>query len=67
MSIDQLGVIYQVNRATAARWLAEARAVLLKATRVELHATLQLRPDECDSLIAFVSSQLDVSILRHLA
>lgn len=67
MSIDQLGALYHVNRSTAARWLADARALLLEQTRAALRATLHLSPSECDSLFAMVRSQLDVSILRHLA
>ncbi len=66
MSIDHIGSMYQVNRATAARWLVRARQALLDATRHEIQARLRVSSSECDSIVALVRSQLDVSILRHL-
>jgi RNA polymerase sigma-70 factor (ECF subfamily) len=66
LSIDALGTMYGVNRATAARWLATARESLRKGTVKDLRGRLQLEPRECDSLIALVNSQLDVSLLHHL-
>jgi RNA polymerase sigma-70 factor, ECF subfamily len=65
-SIDHLGAMYGVNRATAARWLARARAGLLEETRAEIRRTLALSESECDSILKLVDSQLDVSIARHL-
>jgi RNA polymerase sigma-70 factor (ECF subfamily) len=66
LSIDALGTMYGVNRATAARWLATARESLRRGTVKDLRGRLQLEPRECDSLIALVNSQLDISVLRHL-
>jgi RNA polymerase sigma-70 factor len=66
MSIDQLSVIYAVNRATAARWLVRARESVLEFARAEMKAQLGLSESECDSLLRLVRSGLDVSILRHL-
>lgn len=67
LSIDALGTMYSVNRATAARWLAAARAALLRAVRERLRARLRLSDTECDSLVALVDSRLEVSIARRLA
>lgn len=67
MSIDALGVLYSVNRATAARWLAAARAALVEKTKGVLRGRLQLSDGECDSLLVLVKSQLDISIVRRLA
>lgn len=66
MSIDQLGALYRVNRATAARWLASARKLILERARAELQSRLNLSESECNSIVALVRSQLDVSILQHL-
>jgi RNA polymerase sigma-70 factor (ECF subfamily) len=66
LSIDALGTMYGVNRATAARWLATARESLRRGTVKDLRGRLRLEPRECDSLIALVNSQLDISVLRHL-
>ena len=66
LNIDTLGAMYGVNRATTARWLAGARRELRHRTVKHLQASLHLNPRECDSLIALVNSQLNVSILKHL-
>ena len=66
MSIDRLGTMYNVNRATAARWLADARGSVLKATRAEMRRALRVSESECDSIIKLVDSQLQVSVARHL-
>ena len=67
MSIDQLGTLYKVNRATAARWIASARESLVAAAREQIRERLKLRESEYESIVALVRSQLDVSIARHLA
>lgn len=67
MSIDQLGTMYGVNRATAARWLAAARRSLLAKARDEIQAQLGVDPRECDSLVALVRSNLQLSVARHLS
>jgi RNA polymerase sigma-70 factor (ECF subfamily) len=66
MSIDRLGTMYGVNRATAARWLAKARDSLLSITREEIRRGLGVSNRECDSILNLVQSQLDVSVARHL-
>jgi RNA polymerase sigma-70 factor, ECF subfamily len=66
LSIDGLGSMYGVNRATAARWLVAARQVLKERTIQQLRARLLLNPRECESLLGLVKSQLEVSVLRHL-
>jgi len=66
LTIDQLAVLYKINRATAARWVAGARLALVTATRDRLVAELQLDPREVDSVIRLVRSQLSLSV-RELA
>lgn len=67
LSIDALGAMYSVSRATAARWLAAARGALAQGVRDDLRARLHIPDSELDSLIAVVRSQLDVSVLRRLS
>jgi RNA polymerase sigma-70 factor (ECF subfamily) len=67
MTIDQLGAMYRVNRATAARWLTAARESLVARARSDLRLRLRLSESECDSIVALVRSQLDVSIVRRLS
>ena len=66
-SIDQVGRVYGVHRATAARWLAVARATLGDGIRAELAARLEIDADEVASLIRLVQSRIDVSLDRLLA
>lgn len=66
MSIDAVGAVYGVHRATAARWLNRARAALVAATHTRLAARLKLPVDQIESVIRLVSSQLDASVIRYL-
>jgi len=66
LGIDEIGVLYGVHRATAARWLAAARAQVSEGTREHLRRTLQ-DDAELDELMALARSKLDLSISRVLA
>lgn len=66
LSIDEIGAIYQVHRATAARWLGKARETLLELTRQRVAILLSVDPGETDSILRLVRSQLEVSLERHL-
>lgn len=66
LSIDDIGAIYQVHRATAARWLSKARSALVELTREQLAILLSVDPGEADSILRLVQSQLDVSLERRL-
>jgi RNA polymerase sigma-70 factor (ECF subfamily) len=65
-SIDQVGKLYGVHRATAARWLADARAALGNAIRSELAARLRIAASEVDSIVRLVQSRVDMSLDRLL-
>lgn len=67
LGIDELGALYQVHRATAARWVASAREKLLGRTRRTFMLRARLSSDECESIMRMVRSQLDVSLHRRLA
>jgi RNA polymerase sigma-70 factor (ECF subfamily) len=66
LSIDQIGSIYHAHRSTAARWLADARALLLEETRRELAERLSLVTGELDSMMDLLAGRLDVSITGFL-
>lgn len=66
VSIDRVGAIYGVHRATAARWIAQARANLAKGVHRILGATLRLPTTELDDLLPLVESQLELSLERLL-
>ena len=67
LTIDDLGELYRVHRATAARWVQAARENLLKATRREFARHAQVSPAECDSVLRLVQSRFDVTLRRLLA
>jgi len=68
LSIDEIGTLYRVHRATAARWLARARQSVRTATRASLMRRLALQPAELDSILRLIGSRLEVSLaafFRH--
>lgn len=66
LSIDQLGPLYGVHRATVACWLAQARERILKDTRRHLTAQLRINTAEAESLLRGVMSQLGSSLPGRL-
>jgi len=66
LSIDEIGALYQVHRATAARWVQSAREKLLGRTRRTFMLRARISSDECESIMRLVRSQLDVSLHRRL-
>jgi len=66
LGIDELGRMYGVHRATAARWIAAARDEIFEATRLRLQAGLGLDDTAIVSVVRLVQSQLAVSLRRLL-
>jgi RNA polymerase sigma-70 factor (ECF subfamily) len=62
LTIDQLAGLYQVNRATTARWVAGARLAVVTRTRNHLVEQMGIALAEVDSIIRLVRSQLAVSV-----
>jgi RNA polymerase sigma-70 factor (ECF subfamily) len=67
LTVDQIATAYSVHRATAHRWLSEARDELCAATEREVRARLTIDAGEVASLRRLIISQLDVSVARLLA
>jgi RNA polymerase sigma-70 factor, ECF subfamily len=67
MTVDQIGTIYQVHRATAARWVQTAREDLLAKARFELAQRTGLSRAELENIVRLIESQLNVSLNRLLA
>jgi RNA polymerase sigma-70 factor (ECF subfamily) len=65
-SIDQIGALYGVHRATAARWLTAARDALGDHLRREVSTRLAIPIADVDSIVRLVQSQIDVSLTRIL-
>jgi RNA polymerase sigma-70 factor, ECF subfamily len=66
-TIDQIGAEYRVHRATAARWLTSAREDLGARIRAELCERLAIPLSQVDSIIALVTSRIEISLERLLA
>jgi RNA polymerase sigma-70 factor, ECF subfamily len=64
LGIDELGHLYGVHRATAARRLARARAELLSETRRRLMAELGLDRSELDSIMRLIESNVHLTAER---
>jgi RNA polymerase sigma-70 factor (ECF subfamily) len=65
-SIDQVGKLYGVHRATAARWLTDAREALGEIIRAEVAARLRIAAEDVDSIVRLVQSRVDMSLDRLL-
>ncbi len=61
LSLEELGAFYRIHRATAARWLADARTALLEFTRDEVAKRFGVNRHEVDSIVRVVGSRLDIS------
>ena len=66
-SIDKIGASYGVHRATAARWLEAARDELGRGIRARLAERLSLAESQVDSIVALVTSRIEVSLDKLLA
>jgi RNA polymerase sigma-70 factor (ECF subfamily) len=66
LSVDEIGAVFQVHRATAARWVAKAETTLVGRTRTELMRRARVTREECDSMIRLVQSQLGATLRRRI-
>jgi RNA polymerase sigma-70 factor, ECF subfamily len=62
LSLEELGTLQGVHRATALRRLERARKTLLDDLRARLRARLQLPADELESLLRLVASRIDLTL-----
>lgn len=62
LNIDQIGALLHIHRSTVARWIAAARAAILKEAQRLLGERLGLSAGEFDSLARLLESRLDVSL-----
>lgn len=67
LSSEQLGALFHISKATAHRRVAEARRQVQEQTLRLLQAQLRATPEELQSLVRLVRSDLHVSIARCLA
>lgn len=65
-SVDEIGAIYAVHRATAARWVAAARDKLVEATLTELMRRLRISEAEARSIVSASLSGVGSMLLARL-
>jgi RNA polymerase sigma-70 factor (ECF subfamily) len=66
-SIDQIGAVYGVHRATAARWVDAAKRSLRSLTTKVLAEKFELRGPDLERVVALIESRIELSIDRLLA
>lgn len=66
LSASAIGVMYSVSARSVQRWLVDIRESLLQSMREGLKQRLSLSPNELESLLGLVDSQLQVSLHRLL-
>jgi RNA polymerase sigma-70 factor (ECF subfamily) len=66
LSASAIGVMYSVSARSVQRWLVDIRESLLASMREGLKQRLSLSPNELESLLGLVDSQLQVSLHRLL-
>lgn len=66
LTVEQIGGIYRVHKATISRRLGEIRELLLTETRNSLIRELDVGRTEFDSIMRLIQSRMDVSIVRFL-
>jgi RNA polymerase sigma-70 factor, ECF subfamily len=61
LTIDQIGTLYHVHRATAARWVARAQENLVKKTRELFVVRAQVNTESLPRIMELIESQLSVN------
>lgn len=61
-TLDELAGLYRVHRATVARWLARARDLVFEDTKERLMSQLDVLPQDLDSILRMVRSQIEISL-----
>ncbi|MEM9695329.1 MAG: sigma-70 family RNA polymerase sigma factor [Myxococcota bacterium] len=66
LNLEQIGAIYDVSRATVARWRAQARDDLFSGTRKAMRDIHRVPADEFKKALQLIESAMDVSLSRLL-
>ncbi|MGE0867247.1 MAG: sigma-70 family RNA polymerase sigma factor [Kofleriaceae bacterium] len=66
LTVEEIGALYSVHKATASRWIDAAREALSKRTRSGFQQRLKAMPADIDSILRLLQSQIDLSLSRVL-
>jgi RNA polymerase sigma-70 factor (ECF subfamily) len=62
LTIDDLGRLYRVHRATAARLVVRARMLVREATWAQMMTRLRVQSQDLNSIIRMIRSQIEISL-----
>jgi RNA polymerase sigma-70 factor, ECF subfamily len=62
LTIEQMTPLYKSTRSTVGRWILNARQALVDATRAAMMKRLQVSPQECESILRLIESQVDITL-----
>jgi RNA polymerase sigma-70 factor (ECF subfamily) len=62
LSIDEISTLHGVHRATAARWVEQAREQVSRGVRRDLMQQLGIDPFEASELLEWVKSRVELSL-----
>jgi RNA polymerase sigma-70 factor (ECF subfamily) len=65
LSVDEIGPLYGVHRATAARWIAKAHANLVTHLRRTMMAKLHVSKKEFASILRLIESRIEISFEKY--
>ncbi len=63
----EIGAVYGVHGATAARWIAAARETLVRTIRTTFAERLQISKQELESVLRLIESTAQVTLERYFA
>ena len=66
LSATKIARLYQVDRATAKRWLSRVRSALFDQTKAALRRRLEIDSREFESILRMIRTHFDVSVHRML-
>jgi RNA polymerase sigma-70 factor (ECF subfamily) len=66
LNIDRIGALYGVHRATAFRWITQAKLDVLHGARREVERVVGGDPEAAQQLVEILRSQVDLSLDRLL-
>lgn len=68
LTVDELGALYGVHRATAARWVGDARAALIEGLKSRLGTSLGLsKRAEVESVLRLIDGNVALTLKRYFA
>lgn len=59
---DAIGRFYGVNRSSVCRWINDAREALLREMHEHFRSKQQMAPDDLDSLVRLIGSQIGIAL-----